>query len=109
MKKKRYVSYKLSPRRLSLPAVLTLYQMDTINRLLRKQAPKRRGRIPAAEAAENAAADQEIAAEVEPADPIMVRWISGREGSLIAVPEEWVGTPAGSIFGGTPRKLVEEV
>ncbi|KAL2820446.1 PAPA-1-like conserved region-domain-containing protein [Aspergillus granulosus] len=85
-------------------------KMDTINRLLRKQAPKRRGRIPAAEAAENAAADQEAAApEVEPIDPTMVRWVSGREGSRVGVPEEWFGTPAGQIFGGTPRKLVEEL
>jgi Ino eighty subunit 2 len=71
--------------------------MDTINRLLRKQAPKRRGRIPAAEAAENAAADQEAAApEIEPVDPTMVRWVR-------------FGNPAGQIFGGTPRKLVEEL
>ncbi|KAL5051486.1 PAPA-1-like conserved region-domain-containing protein [Aspergillus fruticulosus] len=84
-------------------------KMDTINRLLRKQAPKRRGRIPAAEAAENAAADQEAAAESESVDPTMVRWISGHEGSRVAVPEEWVGTPPGRIFGGTPRKLVEEL
>lgn len=83
--------------------------MDTINRLLRKQAPKRRGRIPAAEAAENAAADQETVAEYEPVDPTMARWISGREGTRVAIPEEWVGTPAGRIFGETPRKLVEEV
>ncbi|KAL4820191.1 PAPA-1-like conserved region-domain-containing protein [Aspergillus spinulosporus] len=84
-------------------------KMDTINRLLRKQAPKRRGRIPAAEAAENAAADQEAAAEMDFVDPTMVRWISGREGSRVAVPEEWIGTPQGRIFGGTPRKLVEEI
>jgi Ino eighty subunit 2 len=83
--------------------------MDTINRLLRKQAPKRRGRIPAAEAAENAAADQEAAAETDFVDPTMVRWISGREGSRVAVPEEWIGTAPGRIFGGTPRKLVEEI
>ncbi|KAL2825143.1 PAPA-1-like conserved region-domain-containing protein [Aspergillus cavernicola] len=84
-------------------------KMDTINRLLRKQAPKRRGRIPAAETAENAAADQEAAAEYEPADPTFVRWISGREGSQIGVPDEWLGSPAGRIFGGNPRKLVEEI
>ncbi|KAI9044073.1 PAPA-1-like domain-containing protein [Aspergillus affinis] len=88
-------------------------KMDTINRLLRKQAPKRRGRVPAAEAAE-ASADQE-GQEVERADPIMVRWVSGRAGSRVGVPEEWFGTPAGRVFGegplgnSGPRKLVEEV
>ncbi|KAL3474976.1 PAPA-1-like conserved region-domain-containing protein [Aspergillus californicus] len=84
-------------------------KMDTINRLLRKQAPKRRGRIPAAEAAENAAADQETAVEYDPADPTLVRWISGRQGSQICVPEEWLGTPAGRFLGGAPSKLVEEL
>ncbi|KAG2413418.1 hypothetical protein HFD88_002607 [Aspergillus terreus] len=89
-------------------------KMDTINRLLRKQAPKRRGRIPAAEAAENASADQEMQ-EVERPDPIMVRWVTGREGSKVGVPEEWFGTPAGRVFGEAPSrnggstKLVEEV
>ncbi|KAL4781597.1 PAPA-1-like conserved region-domain-containing protein [Aspergillus varians] len=83
-------------------------KMDTINRLLRKQAPKRRGRIPAAEAAENAATDQETMVEYDPIDSTMVRWVSGRDGSRVAVPEEWIGTPMGHIFGGTPRKLVEE-
>ncbi|KKK15380.1 hypothetical protein P175DRAFT_0534001 [Aspergillus ochraceoroseus IBT 24754] len=83
-------------------------KMDTINRLLRKQAPKRRGRIPAAEAAEAASADHEIA-EVERVDPTMVRWVSGHQGSRVGVPQEWLGTPAGRIFGEGPRKLVEEL
>ncbi|KAF9883570.1 hypothetical protein FE257_003169 [Aspergillus nanangensis] len=89
-------------------------KMDTINRLLRKQAPKRRGRIPAGEAGETASADQD-ALDIERPDPTMVRWVSGREGSKVGVPEEWFGTPAGRPFGeiqfghGGPKKLVEEV
>lgn len=83
--------------------------MDTINRLLRKQAPKRRGRIPAAETAEAASADQEVA-EPEKPDPTMVRWVSGREGSRVGVPEEWLDIPAGRVFGGNGSgKLVQEV
>lgn len=83
--------------------------MDTINRLLRKQAPKRRGRIPAAEAAEAASGDQETQ-EVEKVDPIFARWVSGRDGSRLGVPNEWLGTPAGRPFENHgPRKLVEEV
>ena len=83
--------------------------MDTINRLLRKQAPKRRGRIPAAEAAEAASAEQEIQ-EYEKPDPTMVRWVSGRNGSRVGVPEEWLGIPAGRVFGGNGSgKLVQEV
>ncbi|PWY89571.1 hypothetical protein BO94DRAFT_584818 [Aspergillus sclerotioniger CBS 115572] len=84
-------------------------KLDTINRLLRKQAPKRRGRIPAAEAAEAASAEQEIQ-EYEKADPTMVRWVSGRNGSRVGVPEEWLGIPAGRVFGGNGSgKLVQEV
>ncbi|PLB40209.1 PAPA-1-like domain-containing protein [Aspergillus candidus] len=84
-------------------------KMDTINRLLRKQAPKRRGRIPAAEAAEAASGDQETQ-EVEKVDPIFARWVSGRDGSRLGVPNEWLGTPAGRPFENHgPRKLVEEV
>lgn len=83
--------------------------MDTINRLLRKQAPKRRGRIPAAETAEAASAEQEVA-EPEKPDPTMVRWVSGREGSRVGVPEEWLGIPAGRVFDGNGSgKLVQEV
>ncbi|PYH99576.1 PAPA-1-domain-containing protein [Aspergillus ellipticus CBS 707.79] len=84
-------------------------KMDTINRLLRKQAPKRRGRIPAGEAGEGGSGDQE-AQEYEKADPVMVRWVSGREGSKVSVPEEWLGMPAGRVFGGNGSgKLVQEV
>jgi Ino eighty subunit 2 len=82
--------------------------MDTINRLLKKQAPKRRGRIPAAETAGEATPD--VPVEVEKPDPTMIRWINGREGCKALVPDEILGTPAGRPFGSLPgRKLIEEV
>lgn len=82
--------------------------MDTINRLLKKQAPKRRGRIPAAETAGEATPD--VPVEVEKPDSTMIRWISGREGCKVLVPDEVLGTPAGRPFGGLPKgKLIEEV
>lgn len=85
--------------------------MDTINRLLRKQAPKRRGRAPAEGA--DTPGEQELP-EAERADPTLVRWISGRNGCSLSVPAEWLGTPAGRLFGppvaGTGiRRLVEEL
>ncbi|XHG02122.1 hypothetical protein AWENTII_005484 [Aspergillus wentii] len=86
-------------------------KMDTINRLLRKQAPKRRGRVPAGETADATPADQETQ-EIEKADPTMTRWVSGQQGSKVGVPEEWLGNPSGRVFGGLgggSRKLVEEV
>ena len=88
------------------------HQMDTINRLLRKQPPKRRGRAPAAEGAESTPAEQD-APEPEKADPTMVRWISNSNGCKVNVPEEWLGTPAGRLFGAPVTngsgKLVEEI
>ncbi|KAJ5133591.1 hypothetical protein N7448_001391 [Penicillium atrosanguineum] len=89
-------------------------KMDTINRLLRKQPPKRRGRgaAVAADANDTTPGDQE-AREPEKADPLMVRWVSGTKGCKVGVPEEWLGTPAGRVFGAPlaapTGKMVEEV
>ncbi|KAJ6134937.1 hypothetical protein N7512_000097 [Penicillium capsulatum] len=85
-------------------------KMDTINRLLRKQPPKRRGRGAATEGADTTPAEH-VAAEPEKADPTMIRWTSGANGCRISVPEEWLGTPAGRVLGPATGngKLVEEV
>lgn len=87
-------------------------QMDTINRLLRKQAPKRRGRAAAAEATDTTPAEQE-APEPERPDPLIVRWVSNSNGCRVSVPQEWLGTPAGRMFGppiaGGDSKMVEEL
>ena len=101
--------------------------MDTINRLLKKQAPKRRGKISAAELAsaphplaeEHSIDDQER--EYEKPNPVFIRWISDVSGSRVGVPEEWLGQGVGRVFegarkvGGKPGrgimsgKMVEEV
>ena len=85
--------------------------MDTINRLLKKQAPKRRGKISAAEINAQEHGDessQEMQEEeIPPANPVYVRWISDKEGGRIGVPGEWFGQAVGSIF--EERKMVEEV
>ena len=86
-------------------------KMDTINRLLKKQAPKRRGRISQAEAQEGTDRE-ELEEEVEPekANPVYTRWISNASGSRLGVPGEWLDGPAGSIFGRLSSvKMVEEV
>ncbi|KAJ5720472.1 uncharacterized protein N7483_008406 [Penicillium malachiteum] len=85
-------------------------KMDTINRLLRKQPPKRRGRA-AADGSGYTPGDQE-AAEPEKPDPTMVRWVSNAKGCKLIVPEEWLGTPAGRLFGPPNTgngKMVEEL
>jgi Ino eighty subunit 2 len=115
-------------------------KMDTINRLLKKQAPKRRGKISAAEIAANAAGTgrgargsglkngvamsraeggsrtgeegtpMEDEMEVEKANPVFVRWVSGRDGIKLGVPMEWEGVGAGAVFGSRGwTRPVEEV
>ncbi|KAI9688277.1 MAG: hypothetical protein M1820_010305 [Bogoriella megaspora] len=101
-------------------------KMDTINRLLKKQAPKRRGRVKDANAtsAVAAAADEgatpgEESIEPEKASPLYTRWINNGSGSMLGVPSEWLESPAGRVFTGTtvsgrptpmqPRRMVEEV
>ena len=108
---------------------------DTINRLLKKQAPKRRGKISQAEIQQQDRMDDEgaegggtagkvgLAAmvvggeaeeeeEVRKADPVFVRWVSSKEGCRIGVPEEWLGAPVGRVFaagGGGEAMMVQEV
>lgn len=68
--------------------------MDTINRLLKKQAPKRRGKLSAAELAgtseASGAGDTTTPAEVERANPLFVRWVSDGKGCRVGVPGEWL-------------------
>lgn len=102
---------------------------DTINRLLKKQAPKRRGKISQAEIAaqdreddaeDSGLEDEEGGEEVrehEPANPVFVRWVSDRAGCRVGVPAEWLGKNVGRVFEGGVgagvgtggRKMVEEV
>lgn len=125
-----------SPLPPQLPNLLTPpKQMDTINRLLKKQAPKRRGKISAAEISANLAAgasddDQLLEAqdmEFERANPVFVRWVSDAKGSRVGVPGEWleggvpgIGAACGFVAmkgavregvgkGGGQRRMVEVV
>ncbi len=97
--------------------------MDTINRLLKKQAPKRRGKIPPAESStptntnpsgnnssllSKAApknnggsredAQKEDAGDVPAANPIYVRWVSDHSGCRVGVPKGWLGKGVGAVF-----------
>ena len=95
--------------------------MDTINRLLKKQAPKRRGKISNAElnankdGSTNTPGNETSIAEpeIEKPNPIFVRWVNTREGTKIGVPEEWLGAPVGKVFQGVKGlgsgRMVEEV
>ncbi|TVY93823.1 hypothetical protein LAWI1_G002720 [Lachnellula willkommii] len=84
-------------------------QMETINKLLKKQAPKTNARR------------KDLNGEFSPDNdvhkprPHFVRWVSNKDGNRIGVPEEWLEAPIGSMFqnsvqgAGMGGKLIEEV
>lgn len=84
--------------------------METINKLLQKQAPKRRTRaeINAANAAAEEAEEQDEEGNVK-INPLFVKYVQRREGSLLGVPQEWLAGPIGEVFLGGGRGMVEEV
>lgn len=87
--------------------------MDTINRLLKKQAPKRRGK---AQIDADAAGEEDV--DYERAHPLYIRYTQTAENSVIAAPREWLDGPIGGMlkssrpatdkrpFGG---RMVQEV
>jgi Ino eighty subunit 2 len=82
--------------------------METVNKLLKKQAPKMNRR---AAAAANAEGREDGAKGPNPA---FVRWASTKNGSRVAVTKEMLAGPAGQVFGGSKggvasSKMVEEV
>ena len=69
-------------------------QMDTINRLLKKQAPKRRGRIT------EIVAEGDEEPEMERAPSGWTKYSQTVEGTILAVPDEWLEAPVGKVFEG---------
>lgn len=65
--------------------------METINKLLKKQAPKTNRK---------SQAGMELSPDDESQKPssIFVRWVSSRDGIRVAVPNEMLGGPAGKVF-----------
>ncbi|KAF2277686.1 uncharacterized protein EI97DRAFT_301293 [Westerdykella ornata] len=89
-------------------------KMDTINRLLKKQPPKR-GRKAIQEIVPS---ENEEEPEREKPNPLYVRYIQNASGARMGVPEEWMQAPVGSMFAGDIAKpsnrpyggrMVEEV
>ncbi|KAM3439102.1 hypothetical protein MY4824_002906 [Beauveria thailandica] len=79
-------------------------KMETINKLLKKQAPK---------TSKKGARGNSPDAEARPPETL-IRWVSNKSGSKIAVPEEIMSGPVGDVFGpgsrgGGTTKMVEEV
>lgn len=83
--------------------------METINKLLKKQAPKINRKAAAA-----AAAMEEMTEEERlKASPVFVRWVSKKDSTQVSVPAEMLAGPVGRVFTGgsglAPGKMVEEV
>ncbi|KAJ3491079.1 hypothetical protein NLG97_g5664 [Lecanicillium saksenae] len=79
-------------------------KMETINKLLKKQAPK---------TSKKGARGTSPDADAKPADTL-IRWVSNKSGSKVAVPDEIMSGPVGDVFGppgkgSGARKMVEEV
>jgi hypothetical protein len=94
--------------------ILPQPQMETINKLLKKQAPKTTKR------AALLAGDETPEVEGQRPDPMFIRWVNTKEGSRLAMPEELLTGPAGRLFVGgaggsgggrglAGGKMVEEV
>lgn len=86
-------------------------KMETINKLLKKQAPKTNARRRDFNAIPGDATPD---SEGQKPNPLFVRWVSNKDGNRIGVPEEWLEGPAGAIFVGGQKssmggKLIQEV
>lgn len=77
--------------------------METINKLLKKQAPKVQRKAANAEATNEASQGTEV---------VFIRWVSNKDGVRVAAKQEVLESPAGKVFGGPKpgsQKMVEEV
>lgn len=83
--------------------------METINKLLKKQAPK------VSKKAAAAAADGTPEDDGPKVSAVFVRWVSNKSGVSVGVPKDMLNGPAGKLFRGgastppLPTKMVEEV
>ncbi|KAF2447342.1 hypothetical protein P171DRAFT_409946 [Karstenula rhodostoma CBS 690.94] len=77
---------------------------DTINRLLKKQPPKRGRKSMLAENTEDG--QEEGDKRPEKANPLFVRYRQTVQGTTLAIPEEWLEAPAGNLFSGAVAKPI---
>lgn len=90
--------------------------METINKLLKKQAPKTNARRGAFGNTNNTNESTSENGEAQKPNAIFVRWVSNMHGNRVGVPEEWLDSPVGSIFANSVKpgintggKLIQEV
>lgn len=83
--------------------MLNIKQLETINKLLKKQAPKTNTRRRELNVA-IVGVDTPDDTETQKPDLMYVRWVSNKHGNRIGVPEEWIDSPVGSIFKTNPEQ-----
>lgn len=73
--------------------------METINKLLKRQATKVNRRSQRQLEDENAADEVAEAGTPEPTEPPkLIRWVSNKNGSFVGVPQSWLDAPVGNVF-----------
>ncbi|PBP17371.1 PAPA-1-like conserved region family protein [Diplocarpon rosae] len=86
-------------------------KMETINKLLKKQAPKTNARRSIMNAVDSGTGNADVEG-LQP-NPGFVRWVSNKDGNRIGVPKEWLDAPVGEVFKGGGKglggKLITEV
>lgn len=88
--------------------------METINKLLKKQAPKTNARR---RDFNGLSGPTEGVDGEQKANPLFVKWVSNKDGNFIGIPEEWLDSPTGELFrssvkpanSGMGGKLIQEV
>ncbi|KAK6582028.1 hypothetical protein PZA11_005725 [Diplocarpon coronariae] len=78
-------------------------KMETINKLLKKQAPKTNARRSIMNAADAGTANAVV--ESSQPNPGFVRWVSNKDGNRIGVPKEWLDAPVGEIFRDSTKGM----
>ena len=84
----------MSLNKISVALLMRKLKMDTINRLLKKQAPKRRKK---ADITDVEMDDDDNPIENRP-PAAFVRIVRSGDGVRIGVPQEWLQAPVGEIF-----------
>lgn len=75
--------------------------METINKLLKKQAPKTNARRKEM----NGLNEDGTEVSTGKPNPTFTRYISNKDGNIVAAPDEWLAGPVGSIFGSPGLRI----
>ncbi|KAK9470182.1 PAPA-1-like conserved region-domain-containing protein [Dipodascopsis tothii] len=84
-------------------------KQDTINKLLRKQAPKRKGKIGGVASATPVVEEEAEVKNPRAARPVynMTRWVSDKDGISLSFPDAWLNRAAGGVFAAVPAPKSE--